>query len=79
VIHARLDLSKTRSTAVGAWHGPDGPKVFFCAKGTHDSAETPEIEDDLIVSLTFADAAALCTLLEETVLECINGRAGMVN
>jgi hypothetical protein len=83
VIHARLDLSKSRSTAVGSFHGCEGPQIWFCAEGVTVPDEPGPIEpgteneESLLLCLTLSDAAALSTLLDQSVLACINlrGRA----
>jgi hypothetical protein len=82
MIHARLDLSKSRSTAVGTFT-PDGvtAEVWFMAEGVTVPNEADEIEpgkDSLMLCLSLSDAFALSTLLDQSIVACINSR-GRVN
>jgi hypothetical protein len=80
VISAKVDLSKSRSTAVGTFHSPDGPQVWFCAEGVSVPDEPGPIEpgteneESLLLCLSLADAAALSTLLDQSILACMNAR-----
>jgi hypothetical protein len=85
MIHARIDLSGARAKSVGTFN-PDGksPEVWFMADGVivpeaSDTGSDVESEEEcLLLCLSMADAAALSTLLQQSILACINGQ-GRVN
>ena len=81
MIHARLDLSQSRSTAVGTFN-PDGrgPQIWFMAEGIRVPDEPGPIEpgteneESLLLCLSVADAVALSTLLDQTTLSLLGDR-----
>lgn len=85
MIHTRIDLSAARDKSIGTFN-PDGtsPQIWFMAEGVTVPEEPSEIEpetekeESLLLCLSMADAAALSTLLQQSILACINGQ-GRVN
>ena len=65
---------------MGMFHGSEGPQIWFCAEGVTVPDEPGPIEpgteneEGLLLCLTLSDAAALSTLLDQSVLACINSR-----